>query len=105
WRQEQPNQIAWSPLDQPSRTLERGADGLHPIAARGSRIPIGHPEGMLEAFANIYADLHSAITAARTGERTGAAEDFPGLEAGLEMVRVVEAATASSRNRGRWTPV
>lgn len=105
WRQEQPNQIAWSPLDQPSRTLERGADGLHPIAARGSRIPIGHPEGMLEAFANIYADLHSAIAAARAGEQTRAAEDFPGLEAGLEMVRVVEAATTSSRNRGRWTPV
>lgn len=105
WRQEQPNQLVWSPLDQPSRTLERGSNDLHPIAARGSRIPIGHPEGMLEAFANIYHDLHAAIGAARAGERTGQADDFPGFEAGLEMVRVVRAATNSSKNHGRWTPV
>ena len=105
WRQEQPNQIVWSPLDQPSRTLERGAKGLHPVAARGSRIPVGHPEGMLEAFANIYDDLHAAIAAARAGERSGEAEDFPGFDAGLEMVRVVQAATTSSKNRGRWTPI
>jgi len=105
WRQEEPNQIIWSPLGESSRTLERGASGLHPIAAGGSRIPIGHPEGMLEAFANIYSDLHAAVAAARAGERTGATEDFPGFSAGLEMVRVVQAATASSKNRGQWTPV
>ena len=95
WRQEEPNQIIWSPLDEPSRTLERGARGLHRVAARGSRIPVGHPEGMLEAFANIYGDLHAAIAAARAGRRTGVTDDFPGFDAGLEMVRVVEAATTS----------
>jgi predicted dehydrogenase len=105
WRQEDPNQIIWSPLGEPSRTLERGARGLHLIATRGSRIPVGHPEGMLEAFANIYSDLHAAIAAARAGGRTGAIEDFPGFDAGLEMVKVVQAATASSKNRGQWTPV
>ena len=61
WRQEEPNQLIWSPLDEPSRTLERGAADFTPIAARGSRIPVGHPEGMLEAFANIYSDLRAAI--------------------------------------------
>ena len=60
---------------------------------------------MLEAFANIYSDLHAAVAAARAGGRTGATEDFPGFNAGLEMVRVVQAATASSKNRGQWTPV
>jgi predicted dehydrogenase len=105
WRQEDPNQLIWSPLDEPSRTLERGARGLYPIAARGSRIPVGHPEGMLEAFANIYSDLHAAITAPREGAEVGAAEDFPGFHAGLEMVRAVQAATTSSKNRGQWTPV
>jgi predicted dehydrogenase len=105
WRQEEPNQIIWSPLDEPSRTLERGASGLHRVAARGSRIPVGHPEGMLEAFANIYSDLHAAIAAAHDDGRTGAVENFPGFDAGLEMVRVVDAATTSSKNRGQWTPV
>ena len=60
---------------------------------------------MLEAFANIYGDLHAAIAAAHAGGQTRAAEDFPGFDAGLEMVRVVQAATTSSKNRGRWTPV
>jgi predicted dehydrogenase len=105
WRQEEPNQIIWSPLDEPSRTLERGASGLHRVAARGSRIPVGHPEGMLEAFANIYSDLHAAIAAAHDGGRTGVTDDFPGFDAGLEMVRVVEAATTSAQNRGQWTTV
>jgi predicted dehydrogenase len=105
WRQEEPNQIIWSPLGEPSRTLERGTSGLHPIAARGSRIPVGHPEGMLEAFANIYSDLHAAIVAAHVGRQVGAAGDLPGFNAGLEMVRVVQAATTSSKNRGQWTLV
>jgi predicted dehydrogenase len=105
WRQEEPNQIIWSPLGESSRTLERGASGLHPIVERGSRIPVGHPEGMLEAFANIYSDLHAAIAAARTGRQAPAVEDFPGFDAGLEMVRVVHAATTSSKNRGQWTAV
>ena len=105
WRQEEPNQIVWSPLDKPSRILERGAVGLYPVAARGSRIPVGHPEGMLEAFANIYSDMHTAIVASDAGDGTGAGEDFPGFEAGLEMVRVVQAATISAKNRGQWTPV
>jgi hypothetical protein len=60
---------------------------------------------MLEAFANIYSDLHAAIAAARTGRQAPAVEDFPGFDAGLEMVRVVHAATTSSKNRGQWTAV
>jgi hypothetical protein len=60
---------------------------------------------MLEAFANIYSDLHAAIAAARSGRQGRAAEDFPGFDAGLEMVRAVHAATTSSKNRGQWTPV
>jgi predicted dehydrogenase len=105
WRQEEPNQLIWSPLDEPSRTLERGARGLHPVAARGSRIPVGHPEGMLEAFANIYGDLRAAIATAQAGAQVGAAEDLPGFHAGLEMVRAVQAASTSSKNRGQWTLV
>jgi predicted dehydrogenase len=105
WYQEQPNQLIWTPLGEPSRTLERGGAGLHPIAERGSRIAIGHPEGMLEAFANIYGDLHAAIVAARTGRAESRGKDLPGFDAGLEMVRAVRAAVASSKSRGNWTPV
>lgn len=105
WYQEQPNQLIWTPLGEPSRTLERGSAGLHPIAVRGSRIAIGHPEGMLEAFANIYDDLHAAIVAARSAGTETRSNDFPEFDAGLEMVRAVRAAVASSKDRGSWTPV
>jgi predicted dehydrogenase len=105
WLQEQPNQIVWSPVNEPSRVLERGADGLYSAATRGSRIAPGHPEGMLEAFANIYGDLCATIAAGRAGERTDAAEDFPGFDAGLEMARVVSAATSSSKSHGQWISV
>ena len=69
WHQERPNQLIWTPIGEASRTLERGGAGLHPAAGRGSRIAIGHPEGMLEAFANIYRDLHAAIVAAHATTR------------------------------------
>ena len=82
WRQEEPNQIIWSPLDEPSRTLERGASGLHPIAARGSRIPVGHPEGMLEAFANIYSDLHAAISRRPCGRANRRGRGLSGVPCG-----------------------
>ena len=53
WSQEQPNQLYWTPLGKPTRTLERGDAALSDEALRASRITVGHAEGMLEAFANI----------------------------------------------------
>ena len=67
WSQEQPNQLYWTPLGKPTRTLERGDAALSDEAARASRITVGHAEGMLEAFANIYADLADAIRTGGTG--------------------------------------
>ena len=105
WRQEEPNQIIWSPLDEPSRTLERGARGLHPDCsariAHSGRPSRGNARGLrqhIQRFARGHRDRPG-------GAQVGAAEDFPGFHAGLEMVRVVEAATTSSKNRGQWTPV
>jgi predicted dehydrogenase len=103
WHQEQPNQLVWTPAALYPRTLERGGDGLYPAAARGSRIAVGHAEGMLEAFGNIYRDLYVAITTAQSGELSAAFDDPPAVEAGLEMVRAVHAAIASAKNGGRWT--
>jgi len=104
WRQEQPNQLAYTPLGKPLRTLERGQDGLHPDARAASRIAIAHPEGMLEAFANLYRDLHLAVTA-RAKQRTAALERLPSAEDGVEMVRFVERATRSATQRGKWLAV
>ncbi|HEY8360703.1 MAG TPA: Gfo/Idh/MocA family oxidoreductase, partial [Ramlibacter sp.] len=54
WWQEEPNRLTHFPLEGPPRLLTRGAPWLHPAALRASRIPAGHPEGFIEAFANVY---------------------------------------------------
>lgn len=101
WRQEQPNQLAHTPLGKPVRTLERGQAGLHRDAREASRIAIAHPEGMLEAFANVYRDLHAACSG-RGRAREAALGRLPSAEDGVEMVRFVERATRSARQRGKW---
>ena len=105
WNQEQPNQLVWTPAAQYLRTLERGGEGLYPAATRGSRITVGHVEGMLEAFGNIYRDLHAVITTPRSRGSSVAFEHPPSAEAGLEMVRAVNAAVASAKNGSCWTVV
>jgi len=106
WSQEQPNQLYWTPLNEPTRILERGAPGLSSAARRASRVTVGHAEGLPLAFANIYRDL-SEVLAAR---KSGAAPDplalgYPTAEDGLHSISVIHAMAESARNEGRWTDV
>ena len=104
WDQEQANQLYWTPLGEPVRRLERGAEGLSPEAARASRMMlIGHPEGFLEGFANIYSDLAEEIVARREGRPPApAATWWPTAEDGLWSVAAVHAAVESNRREGAW---
>jgi predicted dehydrogenase len=95
WRQEDPNQLLFSPADAPPRIYTRGAAWLHPAARAASRIPPGHPEGFIEAFANVYLGVAAAV-------RGEADADHPGLQDGLRGVRFVEAVVASSRADSGW---
>ncbi len=104
WRQEQPNQLLWSPLGQPTQVLQRGTPAANAAAMRISRIPGGHPEGYLEAFATIYAEVAVHLRAAR-GQRKrkpDKASHFPTIADGLRGVQFIEAVMASSRRGGRW---
>ena len=103
WVQEQPNELILRPLDGHYQTLSRGFDWLSPAASRASRLWPGHPEGYLEAFANIYADIADAVLARR--DRVVAdplAYLFPTVEDGVLGVKFVEAAVASHQQDGRW---
>ena len=103
WRQEQPNQLQWSPFGQPTQTISRASGAAGPAAARVSRLPAGHPEGYLEAFATLYGEIAQAIRAARRrGPKADASVDFPGLVDGVRGVEFIEAAVASSARGGRW---
>jgi predicted dehydrogenase len=106
WSQEQPNQLQWTPLNEPSRVLERGAAGLSPAADRASRITVGHPEGMVFAFGNIYRDFAEVIDADLAGrEPDPLALTLPTAEDGHHTLAVVAACAASARQRGAWVPV
>ena len=103
WHQEQPNQLRWSPFGQPTQTISRATGGAGAAAARVTRIPAGHPEGYLEAFATLYAEIAQSIRAARPGAAAiDPAVQFPGLGDGVRGVEFIEAAVVSSARGGRW---
>jgi predicted dehydrogenase len=106
WEQEQPNQLLHAPYGAPPRLLSRAGPGALPVASHASRIPAGHPEGYLEAFAQLYRDLAEQITARIEGRQPDpACLLVPGLEAGLRGMRFISAAVESSRNNAAWTAI
>ena len=106
WHQENPNRLLFTPLGEQPRTLTRGGPGAGDAAARATRIPAGHPEGYLEAFANLYVDAAELITARRSG-RAPAPEAtlVPDVAEGLAGIRFIDAAVASSAAGSVWKPV
>lgn len=104
WSQEDPDILRFTPLGEPPRILRRGGPGLSAAANAATRIPAGHPEGYLEGFARIYADAADLIAARKAGRPAPAtALDLPGVTAGVEGVRFIEAAVRSAAADGRWT--
>jgi len=103
WIQEQPEQLHLRPLDAPHRVLSRGCGYLSAAAQRATRLWPGHPEGFLEAFANLYAGAADAILARRDDAPLDrSALSFPTVEDGVLGVKFVEAAVESSRRDGAW---
>ena len=103
WSQQWPDQLFYTPLNQPTITLERGGPGLSPEADRASRIAIGHAEGMPLAFANIYVDLAEAISAQREGRKIDPlADHYPKAVDGLRSIAAIQAAVDSNAAGGAW---
>jgi len=95
WRQEQPDRLDILHSDARSETIWGGGDALGVDARVSSRTPGGHPEGYLEAFANLYRDFADLI-------QGGAAPLLPGIDAGIRSMAFIEAAVAASRNCAGW---
>lgn len=93
--QEQPEQLWFAPQGAPAQLLRRGMPPQSLASAAASRIPAGHPEGYLEAFAELYRDFARAW---RGGESTA----MPGLLDGLDGMAFIEAVLASHRQNARW---
>ncbi|GHE20284.1 Gfo/Idh/MocA family protein [Halomonas urumqiensis] len=106
WHQETPNRLIHSPLGEPPRILTRNGPGLGEAALAASRIPPGHPEGYLEAFAQLYADFAEQIHARMAGRQAGTlAASTPGVTDGVDGLRFITRALASSAAGGGWVDV
>lgn len=103
WFQEQPNELVYTPLNGRVQIIKRGADDLSDDAKLRTRTPPGHPEGYLEAFANLYAGFAEAIRARADGrEPSPLGQNVPLAYDGLKGVAFVEAVVDSAESS---TPV
>jgi predicted dehydrogenase len=100
WHQEDPNDLILKFPDRPAERHRRGNGYLSEAATRFTRLPPGHPEAFIEAFANIYLEAARAIRDAARGH-DGAPYDYPTVEDGLEGMRFIECAVASAK-AGSW---
>jgi predicted dehydrogenase len=105
WRQEEPNALWFTRFGEPMRLLTRGGAGAGPAAARVTRIPGGHPEGYLEAFATIYAEAARAIRAARNGAPPSNDVLYPTVDDGVKGMAFIDAAVRSSAKNAAWVSV
>lgn len=100
WHQEHPNQLHYTPFGEPKRILSRGGAAQYDSVASATRIPPGHPEGYLEGFGNLYSDAADAIRAHQAGKPVLSL--VPGIEAGMDGMRFVDACVRSSAKNAGW---
>ena len=107
WRQETPDSLHIYRYGKPREVLSRGRrEYLSDAATANTRIPKGHPEGYLEAFANIYRGVISAVRAHIDGQPVPAnGLDFPTAHDGLRGMQFIYAAVESAKNGSRWVAI
>ena len=107
WSQMEPNTLIIKWLDQPTQILRAGsnyADRLSSYATSNCRTPGGHPEGYLEAFANIYKNFATTLSAKLEGTTPSKeALDFPSVEDGIRGMAFIDNVVASSKSELKWT--
>lgn len=113
WQQMEPNSIICRPLGQPFQVLRAGMGqpGLCEEASERCRTPAGHPEGYLEAMANLYRYFGKAVKAADEGTESqianelGKAAGVPGIDSGIRGMAFIDAMLASSDSETKWHAV
>jgi predicted dehydrogenase len=108
WHQNEPNTMLVKWLDQPMQVFRTGNGYLGANAAAATRTPPSHPEGYLEAFANIYrnfaAHIRSKIEKTKLA-KDDPALDYPTITDGIRGMAFIEAVVKSSKANARWTPL
>ena len=104
WHQEHPNELTMKFADAPRQIHRRGNSYNGTECAANTRLPFGHPEAFIEAFANVYLAAAEAIADEVSGTfPRSAGYDFPTVDDGVTGMAFIEAAVKSSHNNSAWT--
>jgi predicted dehydrogenase len=103
WHQMEPNSLVVKWSDAPAQIYRSGNDYLYNSAAFNSRTPSGHPEGYLEAFANLYKNFALTLSTKLEGEKpTEEMLDFPNVADGVRGMAFIESVIASGKSDQKW---
>jgi len=103
WRQMEPNSLIVRHLEDPMQVMRTGVGDLYPEAQAHTRIPAGHPEGYLEAFANIYRNFAKCVRARLAGEEVDPVyADFPSVSDGVRGMQFIEKVVDSGKKGAQW---
>lgn len=104
WRQMEPNTLIYKTNEMGARLIRTGVGELSPEARTNTRLPAGHPEAFLEAFANLYRNFALTLRARLNGEEPDPLNlDFPGVEEGLRGLAFIDTVLASDKSGEKWT--
>ncbi|HNT92159.1 MAG: Gfo/Idh/MocA family oxidoreductase [Bacteroidales bacterium] len=105
WQQMEPNTLTLMWSDAPIQLIRTGTTfpGTGRAAPMHTRIPAGHPEGFIEAFANLYRNFMMHISALDEGRKPDPLADYPGINEGLRGMKFLEAVVASSARKAAIT--
>jgi len=105
WAQQEPNTLLVKWLDQPTQILRAGTNGfLSPMALANCRTPGGHPEGYLEAFANLYRNFALTLAARLDGTKPADSSlDFPSVDDGIRGMAFIDNVVKSGQSKEKWT--
>ena len=104
WCQVDTNTLLVKWLDKPTEIYRTGSGYVGSFAAHNTRVPAGHPEGYLEAFANIYRNFSLTLNAKLNGETpTKEMLDFPTIAEGVRGMAFIDAVVTSSKSDEKWT--
>ncbi len=103
WNQMEPNTLIHKVQGSPARLLRTGVGNLSDAAQVHTRFPAGHPEGYLEAFANLYRNFALAMRARWEGKDADPLFDFPTVYDGLRGMKFIDTVLASDKTDTKWT--
>lgn len=106
WHQMEPNTLKFKQLNKPTQLLRTGVGDLSQNSLAHYRIPAGHPEGYIEAFANLYRNFTKAVKAHMNNEAYDSElYDFPSIEEGIRGMQFIDAVIASGRIDTKWVKI